>query len=199
MTKTSHEKKDNPILQRYVLGLENGKPVGARFPQSELKVFEVVKARNLEAHDAYNEEWTTLAMQLPVGRIYARGKAFIPPIKQALYDQLRAYITSWKTESEKSQAERSAAAAAARESKSSGTKPPTSNVAPVPVASGFPQTWDEIAPGHLVLALDEPGEGYWEAIVIARHKDILELKYRDYPKVKPITRHVTTIALLNPG
>ena len=117
MTKTSKAKNENPMLQRYVFGLENGKPIGARFPSSELKVFQVVKAKNLEIHEAYNEEWTALGMQLPAGRIYARGKAFIPPIKQALYDKLHAHIVSCKEDHERSQAERNAAAAAARESK----------------------------------------------------------------------------------
>ncbi len=49
MTKTTDAKKDNPDLQRFVFGLDaDNKPVGARFPTSETKVFEVVKARKLE-------------------------------------------------------------------------------------------------------------------------------------------------------
>ena len=97
MTKTTDAKKDNPDPQRFVFGLDaNNKPVGARFPTSETKVFEVVKARKLDSHPAYNDEWAALGMQLPVGRIYARGKAFIPNIPQALYNKLRAALETSK-------------------------------------------------------------------------------------------------------
>jgi hypothetical protein len=196
MTKMKDAKNENPMLQRYVFGLENGKPVGARFPQSEIKVFEVAKTRNLESHEAYNEEWTALAMQLPVGRVYARGKAFIPPIKRGLYDQLLGYIARCKEAHARSQAERNATTAAAREGKS-GAEPQPDAAGMTPVASGFPRSWEEIAPGHLVLS-SEP-EGFWESIVVSRENDILTLRYRDYPKTPKFTRHVSTVGILNPG
>jgi hypothetical protein len=37
-------------------------------------------------------------------------------------------------------------------------------------------------------------------VVIGRTAaDVLTLKWRDYPKFKPFTRHVATIALMNPA
>lgn len=189
MTKTSDAKNENPMLQRYVFGLENRKPIGARFPSSELKVFEIAKAKNLEIHEAYNESWTNLAMQLPVGRVYARGKSFIPPIKQALYDQLKATLVRCKEEHGRSQAERNAAKAAERESKAAaGTLPPA-----------FPRTRAEIAPGHLVLAQESLPEGWWEAVVLERDNEVLTLQYRDYPKADQIKRTIWAVALLHAG
>jgi hypothetical protein len=38
-------------------------------------------------------------------------------------------------------------------------KPPT-EAAAAPLASGLPRTWEEIAPGHLVLAQESLPEGY---------------------------------------
>ena len=35
----------------------------------------------------------------------------------------------------------------------------------LPVATGLPRTWDDIAPGHLVLAQEALDYGWWEAIV----------------------------------
>jgi hypothetical protein len=34
-----------------------------------------------------------------------------------------------------------------------------------PVATGLPRTWDDIAPGHLVIAQEALEYGWWEAIV----------------------------------
>ena len=42
----------------------------------------------------------------------------------------------------------------------------------IPVATGLPWTWDEIAPGHLVIAQEALDYGWWEAIVIGRNGDI---------------------------
>jgi hypothetical protein len=197
MTKTSDEKTENPVSQRYVFGLENGKPVGARFPQSEIKAFEVAKVRNLEAHEGYNEEWTALGMQLPVGRVYARGKAFIPAIPKALYEKLQAALARWAEEGKRSQSKPTADATAARENKSTSDNPP-SDAAALPVFYGFPRTWEEIAPGHLVLA-EEPGEGWWASLVVGRENEIVTLRFRDYPKVPKFNRHISAVALVNPG
>jgi hypothetical protein len=41
-------------------------------------------------------------------------------------------------------------------------------------------------------------EGWWEAIVIATDNDMLTLTWRDYPKVPPVTRHRTAVALVKP-
>jgi hypothetical protein len=38
----------------------------------------------------------------------------------------------------------------------------------LPVATGLPRTWDDIAPGHLVLAQEALDYGWWEAIVLGR-------------------------------
>jgi hypothetical protein len=67
-----------------------------------------------------------------------------------------------------------------------------------PLASGLPQNWESIAAGNMVLADEGPGEGWWEAIVIARDNDILTLRYRDYPKAPKFERHISTIGLINP-
>jgi hypothetical protein len=37
-----------------------------------------------------------------------------------------------------------------------------------PVATGLPRTWDDIAPGHLVIAQEPLEYGWWDAIVIGR-------------------------------
>ena len=69
---------------------------------------------------------------------------------------------------------------------------------PAVPAQGLPQDWDSIEVGHLVIAQENMIEGWWEAIVIATDNDMLTLRWRDYPKVAPISRHRTAVALLKP-
>jgi hypothetical protein len=68
-----------------------------------------------------------------------------------------------------------------------------------PVARGLPGSWDEIAPGHLVIAQESLANGWWEAIVLDRNDDMLTLQFRDYPRLPKFFRHRTAIALMSPA
>ena len=68
---------------------------------------------------------------------------------------------------------------------------------PLPVASGLPKSWDEIAPGHLVVAQEALDNGWWEAIVLDRNGDMLTLRFRDYPKLPKFARHRAAVALIS--
>jgi hypothetical protein len=68
----------------------------------------------------------------------------------------------------------------------------------LPDARGLPRTWDEIAPGHLVIAQESLEYGWWEAIVIARKDDVFTLRFRDYPHLPKFARHRSAIALIWP-
>jgi hypothetical protein len=167
MTKKSGKPNDTHNAQLFVYGLdEAGKPKGARFPATEKEtVFPVVTAMKLEYCQPCSEEVASLGMKLPVGRIYARGRAFIPHIKRDLYDKLLAAVASWKEE-DRSHAEGTAAAATVREG-SSGLAQATAEVEAAilpPLASGLPQNWDSIAAGNMVLADEGPGEGWWRPL-----------------------------------
>jgi hypothetical protein len=65
-----------------------------------------------------------------------------------------------------------------------------------PITTTLPKTTDEIAPGHLVLAEDELGEGYFPVVVEARSGDTLTVRWRDEPSVAPFERSVANIALM---
>ena len=65
------------------------------------------------------------------------------------------------------------------------------------VASGLPKSWDDIAPGHLVIAQESLEHGWWEAIVIARNGDMLTLRFREYPKLPKFVRHRAAVALVS--
>src|SRR5258705_175886 len=97
------------------------------------------------------------------------GSGFVPYIRQDLYDMLV-------------------------EAAGSDGQAPTWP----PAADSAPRTFDEIAPGHLVIAQEDLETGWWEAVVFARDGDMLTLRYRDYPRLPKFTRHWTAVALLSP-
>ena len=70
---------------------------------------------------------------------------------------------------------------------------------PSPVAQGFPTGWDDISIGHLVLATEGGGEGYWEAIVIGVEGDMVTMRWRDFHGYAKFTQNRTAVALLKPS
>ena len=66
-----------------------------------------------------------------------------------------------------------------------------------PTAQDLPRTWEEIAPGHLVIARETFECGWWEAVVIERSGDLLTLKHRDYPSIPNFVRHRSAVALIS--
>jgi hypothetical protein len=67
------------------------------------------------------------------------------------------------------------------------------------VAQGFPRSWDDISIGHLVLATEGGGEGYWEAIVIGVEGDMVTMRWRDFHGYAKFTQNRTAVALLKPS
>jgi hypothetical protein len=64
------------------------------------------------------------------------------------------------------------------------------------IATTQPKSWDEIEPGHLVIAQDSIAEGWWPAIVLKRHENSLVLKWRDFAGLREFIRDANSVALL---
>jgi hypothetical protein len=59
--------------------------------------------------------------------------------------------------------------------------------------------WRELAVGKLVLAHEEdPDDGWWEAIILARHGNTCTLCWRDHPKDGLVKRELQQLAYLYP-
>ena len=160
-------KQSAPAAPLIVLGYdENHKPQAARFPAAEAElVAKAAQLMDLKVYQAATEDLAALAKKLPVGRLYSNGRGFVPNVRQSLYSEI---IVALAVEPQ---------AAVGKDQ----DEPP--------VATGLPRTWDEIAPGHLVIAQETLEYGWWEAIVIARNGDMLTLRFRDYPKLPKFVRH----------
>lgn len=177
-----------------VFGLdESGKPKAARFTPNQFEpASHAATSMNLHICEAASAELVELAKKLPSGRIYARGRAFIPFIKRDLYDRLHAASGGLVRDGQQPKAGASVEAPVATDS-------PPSSAEPQPVVTGLPCSWETLAPGHMVLAFEGPGEGWWESVVVSRYEQMLTLRYRDYPKLPKFDRHISTVALINPG
>ena len=158
-----------------VLGYDEQKPRAARFPATDADlVAKAAQLMDLRVYEAATEDLAALAKKLPVGRLYGNGRGFVPNIRQSLYSEI---IVTLAVEPQ---------AAVGK------------NQDELPVATGLPRTWDEIAPGHLVIAQEALDYGWWEAVVIARNGDMFTLRFRDYPKLPKFVRHRNAIALMSP-
>ena len=112
-----------------------------------------------------------IAALLPAGRLHANGKGLVPYIKGDLYNELLVATLA--------------------------NQAPQAN--PDPSPQDLPRTWDEIAPGHLVIARETLEVGWWEAIVVERTGDLVTVRYRDYPQYPNMVRHRSAIALITPA
>jgi hypothetical protein len=178
VTKTSAPLADDDI-GLLVLGFdEQQKPCGARFVDAKPDlVAKAAQLMGLKVYKPTSPEVAELAKKLPVGQLYATGRAFVPHVRQSLYSDIIVALA----------AEPQQAAVG-----------PDDDKASTPVARGLPRSWEEIAPGHLVIAQESLDYGWWEAIVLDRKDDMLTLRFRDYPRLPKFFRHRTAVALMSP-
>ncbi|TBF80830.1 hypothetical protein [Rhizobium leguminosarum] len=133
---------------------------------------------------ADNDAIRSLLPKLPKGKLFDSGKAFVPFVKQDLYQQIAAHLP----EADRAKAE--AVRAAPTDVSQQGHAATPSNV---------PDDWSKIAVGSLVLATEDPLDGWFEATVIELKPDsVLRLQWRHYLDLPPFNRKLEDVALLHP-
>jgi hypothetical protein len=161
-----------------------GKPKAARFGKQHaglaLKAATQLQLQVLAGNDP---KIADLAARLPVGRVHATGRTFVPFIRRDLYDKLVAAAANGNTHP---------------------TSPPNgssgaSGSTPGGSAPRLPQNWQAIGLGDLVLASESREDGWYEAIVVEQNGDMFTLRWRDYPRQRRIVRHRLRLGLLYPG
>jgi hypothetical protein len=161
-----------------VLGFDDQqKPRGARFVDAKPDlVTKVADLLGFKVYEASSEDVAEYAKKLPLGRLYANGRGFVPNIRQSLYSDLVVVLGQ----------------------EPQATLSKTGDKDSLPAARGLPRSWDEIGPGHLVIAQEALEYGWWEAIVLDRQGDTFILQYRDYPHLPKFVRHRSGIAMMSP-
>jgi hypothetical protein len=168
-----------------LFGIDNrGKPKAARFGKEHaslaMKAATQLQLKVLASNDPKVAE---IAARLPVGRVHATGRTFVPFIRRDLYDKL---------------------VAAAANGNAHPTSPPNgssgaSGSTPGGSTPNLPQNWQAIGIGDLVVTQEGPEEGWYEAIVVEAAGDMLTLRWRDYPRERRVVRHRLRLGLLYPG
>ena len=160
-----------------------GKPKAARFRKEHASLaLKAATQLQLNVLASSDPKVADIAARLPVGRVHATGRMFVPFIRHDLYDKLLAAAANGNTPS---------ASPPNGSSGASGSTPGGS-------APHLPQNWREIGVGDLVVTHEGPEEGWYEAIVVEAASDMLTLRWRDYPRERRVVRHRLRLGLLNP-
>jgi hypothetical protein len=173
-------KKSNapkPPAKVYILfgADEYAKPRAARFSAFSAEDAALLAKAAASLHvrlvEVTNPDLAEVAPKLPAGRLHANGKGLVPYIKGPLYlDLIAANLSDVDT--------------------------PAS---PDPTPQEIPGSWDEIGPGHVVIAKETSECGWWDAVVVERIGDVVTVRYRDYPDCPSMIRHRSAIALISPA
>jgi hypothetical protein len=168
------EQTAKPTAKYILLGAdEYAKPRAARFSAEDHPALLAKAAASmyLRLVQVTDPEVAEIAAKLPAGRLHANGKGLVPYIKADLYSELLVATLA--------------------------NQAPKPN--PDPAPQDLPRTWDDLVPGHLVIARETLEVGWWEAIVVERNGDLVTVRYRDYPQYPPMVRHRSAIALISPA
>ena len=169
-------KKSNPAkpTAKFILfgADEYAKPRAATFSAEDPALLaKAAETTFLRLVQITDPEVAEIATRLPAGRLHANGKGLVPYIKGDLYNELLCATLA--------------------------NQAPEPN--PDPAPQDLPRTWDEIVPGHLVIARETLEVGWWEAVVVERNGDLVTVRYRDYPQYPPMVRHRSAVALISPA
>lgn len=164
------------------------KPHASAFPEADAplatKAADLMGMRTLAVE---TEEHRSIASQLPLGRVFASGKGFVPFVKKGLYERLSALAGP-------AIAAPAGNAAVEADSLLAGDEGDASTS-----AEQRPTCWTEITAGSTVLVHGGGEDGWFEAEVVeAKADDLFTLRWRDWPDLPILVRTRAHIALLNP-
>ena len=162
-----------------IFGLDDQKkPHGSAFLVSESDLVQKAAAlMGMKCFQPRSEEERALVAELPRGRIFASGKAFVPFVASGVFERLRAFAD--------------AAATSPHEPNKSERPAPVSpdNVvlasADDTARSQAPHDDDtDLTPGKILLASDEGQDaGFYEAVVVRIEGQTLHLRWLGWPKL----------------
>ena len=168
-----------------VFGMDDkGKPHASRFSDADAQLAE--KAAGLMGMHLFRpatDEHRALAANLPRGRVFGSGKAFVPFVKAATFSALAG-----------------AAGVSATQAHQPRKRPPAAPLGqPEAMPSGTPAaTFADIGVGSLVLALEGAGNAWFKAIVLKVTDGRATLRWPDYPEEPKFSRRISQLGLLPP-
>jgi hypothetical protein len=175
-----------------VLGIDvDGKPHASRFAQHDAQF--VVRAAELMGFHVIhvppeNAELHAVAEGLPVGKIFATGRAFVPFVGRAAFDKLTTLVEGGVT-------------IVQRATSGAELVRPRAEMFATDAITTADALWSKIEVGTQVLA-EEPelyGSGWWEGVVVGVNGNDLTVRWLDDPDEDPIKVERRHVALRHPG
>ena len=178
-----------PII--VVLGVDvDRKPHASRFEERDAPFVE--RAAELMSFNVIrvapgNEELHALAVGLPLGKIFATGRAFVPFVGRAAFDKLGVLVEGGVT----------------AETRAAGHPPaPMAEMFTEDAADAANALWAKIEVGTVVLAAADPelyGQSWWEAVVVSIDDDDLTLRWVEDPTEEPFAVPRRDVGLRHPA
>ncbi|QCI98836.1 hypothetical protein [Agrobacterium larrymoorei] len=174
-----------PII---ILGRDDKrKPHASFFPATDTRPAEkAAELMGMFALKVESDEIRSLLTRLPQGKLFDSGKAFVPFVKQDLYNEIAAHLS----DEERERLEQPRAA----------PEPPPADVTHPVRPKSLPDSFDKIIVGSVVLATEGPLEGWYEAKVMeVKAEGSLRLQWRDYLDDPAFTRRIDQVAIIHPA
>ena len=192
---------DGPVL---ILGLDDkGRPHASRFlPGDAQRAQDAADAMEMCAVATESDILQRLADKLPKGKIFASGKAFVPFVKQTLYEQLVAHLPAGTTIPRRTPklVQASSAANSPAKSETGSSYAAVTRQATPPQRGSLPDDFTKIKVGSIVLASIARDDGWWPAIVTEDKGDgMFVLQWQDWSDWEPFLRKREQLALLHPS
>jgi hypothetical protein len=180
---------------------DSGKPHASTFNIDQRH--DAIKAAGLMGFRALaveGETLTALAAKIPAGKVFSSGKGFVPFVKREVGAQLDQFATDHPDQL-------ITGPTPAVEASSSPADTDTSDTGDVTAAEEQPKDWSDIKVGSRVLAVDDPEDGWWVAIVQHVHESgtqghpcpMFRLKWEAFPDDAAFPRRFDRVALIHPS
>ncbi|MEN0115467.1 MAG: hypothetical protein AAGD15_01990 [Agrobacterium cavarae] len=174
-----------PII---ILGRDDKrKPHASFFPATDTRPAEkAAELMGMVALKVESDEVRSFLARLPQGKLFDSGKAFVPFVKQDLYNEIAAHLSN----EDRERLEQPRAAPDTQPAEVSHPVRP----------NHMPDSFDKIVVGSLVLATEGRLEGWYEAKVLEVKADgSLRLQWRDYLDNPAFSRRVDQVAIIHPS
>lgn len=169
-----------------VFGIRNRKQHASRFGSAAVQSAEAAaKAMGMRALQVISDEQREIARRLPKGTVSPKGRTIVPLVRPALYSKLLAI----------------AGPDDATPTPPAGSPPADTSkklAAPAGTKSDTSDGWSGLIRGSIVLATDNPKEGYFLCEVQHVDGENLSLIWRDWPELGKFPRKLSQVALLHP-
>lgn len=185
-----------------VLGIDTvGKAHASQFGEVDAPLAEKAAGMmGMQLIKVTGDDLEALAADLPRGKVFSSGNAFVPFVARPKYDRLIALAEAAGTLITPEKPAEAADAADDGTSAAGGA----AGLEGEGVEPHRPGAWADIMVGSLVLVSEGNAEGWWEALVLelapaeAPDDDLFTLRFRDFPDYAKQVRRRADLALLPP-